>query len=127
MIRTHVNSTIQKNVIMNNIRNSITLIGHLGQDPQINTTQTGKKVANMSIATNDSYRNDNGDKVTTTEWHRCVAWGKLAELAGSMCKKGKEVAIRGKLTYRKYEDKEGVSRIVPEIILSEFVLVGKPA
>jgi len=111
---------------MQNIRNSITLIGHLGQDTQVNTTQSGKKVANLSLATNDSYRNNNGDKITTTEWHRCVAWGKLAETAGKVCKKGKEVAIRGKLTYNQYEDKEGVRRNSPEIIISEFMLLGKP-
>ena len=110
---------------MNSIRNSITLIGHIGQDPKIVTTPNGNKVTDFSLATNDSYRNNNGDKITTTEWHRCVAWGKLAELTSSLCKKGREVAVRGKLTYQQYEDKEGIRRNIPKIVISEFALLDK--
>ncbi len=110
---------------MNNIRNSVTLIGHLGQDPEIVKTQNGKMLANLRLATNEVYRNQKGDKVSTTEWHRCVAWGKLAELVGNYCKKGKEVAVRGKLTYESYEDKEGVRRTATKIVLNELTLLGK--
>lgn len=111
--------------IMNNIKNSITLIGHLGQDPEVIQTRNGNTMANISLATNDVYRNQKGEKITTTEWHRCIAWGKLAELMGSMCKKGKEVAIRGKLTYNSFEDKDGVRRKMPRIVVNEFVLLSR--
>ena len=110
---------------MRNIKNSITLIGHLGNDAQLVQTKNGNTLANISLATNDYYRNQNGDKITSTEWHRCIAWGKLAELMGSMCKKGKEVAIRGKLTYNSYEDKNGIRRKMSQIVIDEFVLLSR--
>ena len=114
-----------KTKIMRNIKNSITLIGHLGNDAQLIHTRNGNTLANISLATNDYYRNQNGDRITTTEWHRCVAWGKLAELMGSLCKKGKEVAVRGKLTYNNYEDKNGIRRRMSQIVIDEFVLLSK--
>ncbi|MCB0614304.1 MAG: single-stranded DNA-binding protein [Phaeodactylibacter sp.] len=110
---------------MRNIKNSITLIGHLGDDPKIIQTMNGNTLANFSLATNDYYRNQQGEKVTSTEWHRCVAWGKLAEVMSSICKKGKEVAIRGKLTYNSYEDKDGIRRKMSQIVIDEFVLLSK--
>ncbi|MCB0559425.1 MAG: single-stranded DNA-binding protein [Lewinellaceae bacterium] len=110
---------------MRNIKNSITLIGHLGDDPKIIQTMNGNTLANFSLATNDYYRNQQGEKVTSTEWHRCVAWGKLAEVMSSICKKGKEVAIRGKLTYNSYEDKDGIRRKMSQIVIDEFVLLGR--
>ena len=110
---------------MQSIKNSITLIGHLGDDPQMIQTRNGNMLANFSLATNDYYRNQQGEKITSTEWHSCVAWGKLAELMSSICKKGKEVAVRGKLTYNKYEDKDGIRRNVPRIVIDEFVLLSK--
>lgn len=112
----------KKHNIMNGIKNSVTLIGFLGQDTEVKTTPTGKSLANVSLATNDSYLNKDGERITTTEWHRCVAWGKLAETMGSLCKKGSEVAVRGKLTYNNYEDKDGVKRIQPRIVVQEFAL-----
>ncbi|TXB63142.1 single-stranded DNA-binding protein [Phaeodactylibacter luteus] len=110
---------------MNGIRNSITLIGHIGQDAKIIETTNGNTLANVSLATNDSYKNKQGDRVTTTEWHRCVAWGKLAEVMGNLCKKGKEVAVRGKLTYNTYQDKNGVQRTQPQVVVQEFVLLDR--
>ena len=110
---------------MQSIKNSITLIGHLGDDPKIIQTMNGNTLANFSLATNDYYRNQQGEKVTSTEWHRCVAWGKLAEVMSSICKKGKEVAIRGKLTYNSYEDKDGIRRKMSQIVIDEFVLLGR--
>lgn len=109
---------------MNNLKNSVLLIGNLGQDPELRTLDSGKQVANVSLATNETYRNQNGDKVTSTEWHRLVGWGKTAELMGSLFAKGKEVAVRGKITYRSYEDKEGIKRYLSEIVVQEFVLLG---
>ncbi|MCB0555550.1 MAG: single-stranded DNA-binding protein [Phaeodactylibacter sp.] len=110
---------------MNQIRNSVTLIGHLGQDPQFLTTQNGQSLVNLSLATNDYYLNKEGERITTTEWHRCIAWGKLAERINAFCKKGKEVAVRGKLTYNSFEGKDGIRRNIPQIVISEFTMLSK--
>lgn len=110
---------------MNGIRNSVTLIGFLGKDAEVINTPTGKTLANVSLATNDSYRNKEGERISTTEWHRCIAWGKLAEIMGNLCKKGKEVAVRGKLTYRSYQDKNGNPRSLPQIVVQEFILLDR--
>ncbi len=109
--------------IMNSIRNSVMLIGNLGQDPELAITPNGNKVAKFSLATNEAYRNQGGERITTTEWHRCAAWGKLAETIGSFCKKGKEIAVRGKLTHRSYEDKDGIRRYITEVVVSDFTLL----
>mgnify|MGYP001422914965 CR=1 FL=1 len=108
---------------MNNIKNSIMLIGNLGKDPEVKQLESGKSVAKISLATSDTYKKENGEKVTDTQWHNCVAWGKTAELMGTLLKKGKEVAVQGKLTYRNYEDSNGVKRTIPEIVVSEFALL----
>jgi len=108
---------------MNKVRNSITLIGNLGKDPELMQFENGRTLAKFSLATNEVYRNSNGDKVTSTQWHNIVAWGKTAELLGTLLKKGKEVAVTGKLTYRSYQDKEGNNRYVPEIVIEDFALL----
>ena len=100
---------------MNNLRNRVQLIGHLGQDPEIKTLESGKKVANFTIATNDSFKNNEGQKVEETTWHNIVAWNGLAERAARYLKKGKEVAIDGRIVYRSYEDKKGVTRYVTRL------------
>lgn len=109
---------------MNNIRNSVLLIGNLGRDPELRRLENGLSVARLSLATNEVYRNQKGEKVTATQWHSCVAWGKTGEIICSLLKKGTEVVVRGKLVYRNYEDKNGVMRTVSEIVVSEFVVVG---
>ena len=109
---------------MNNIRNNVRLIGHLGRDPEFKQLDSGKSVARLSLATNEVYRNGDGDKVTSTQWHRCVAWGRTAELISELMAKGKEVALEGRLTYRSYQDKEGVERYTTEIVINEFALLG---
>ena len=106
------------------IRNKVQLIGHLGQLPEIRTTESGKKVARFSIATNDTYRNANGEKVSETSWHNVVAWGKLAEIAEKYLTKGKEVAVGGKLVHRNYTDKSGIKRYVTEVVLNEMLMLG---
>ena len=108
---------------MNSIRNSVLLIGNLGKDPEYKTLENGKSFARVSLATNEVYRNQKGDKVTSTQWHTCVAWGKKADLMTELLHKGKEVVIKGKLTYRNYEDKEGVTRYLSEILVDEFVML----
>lgn len=108
---------------MNKVRNSITLIGNLGKDPELKQFENGKTLAKFSLATNEVYRNSNGDKVTSTQWHNIVAWGKTAELLGTLLKKGKEVAVTGKLTYHNYQDKDGNNRYISEIVVDDFALL----
>lgn len=110
---------------MNALRNKVQLIGHVGQDPEIKTLDGGKKVANLTIATNDSYKNDKGEKVEQTEWHKVVAWGKTAEIIEKYVTKGKEIAIEGKLTHRSYDDKNGEKRYITEVVANDLLLLGK--
>ncbi|HEY4799309.1 MAG TPA: single-stranded DNA-binding protein [Bacteroidia bacterium] len=109
---------------MNNLRNKVQLIGNLGQDPEVKEISGGKKVAKFSLATNETYRNKAGEKVTDTQWHNLVAWGKQADIIGKYLKKGSEVAIEGKLLNRNYTDKEGVKRFVTEIQVNELLMLG---
>jgi len=110
---------------MSTIRNRVQLIGHLGQDPKLTSFDSGKKKMSVSIATNEIYRNAKGDKVTDTQWHTIVAWGKTAENFSKYLKKGSEVAISGKLVHRNYDDKEGNKKYISEIIVSEFEFLDK--
>jgi single-strand DNA-binding protein len=110
---------------MNAIKNKVQLIGHVGQEPEIKTFEGGKKVANITIATNENYTNNKGEKVENTEWHRITAWGKVADIIEKYVIKGKEIAIEGKLTHRSYDDKEGNKRYITEIIANELLLLGK--
>ena len=109
---------------MSTLRNKVQLIGNVGQDPVITTLESGKKVAKVSLATNEHYTNSKGEKVTDTQWHNVVAWGKAAEIIEKYVAKSKELAITGKLTSRSYEDKDGVKRYVTEITASEILLLG---
>lgn len=107
------------------MKNRVQLIGHVGQEPEIKNLEAGKKVASLSIATNEMYYKDNGDKVEKTEWHRVTAWGKTAEIIEKYVTKGKEIGIEGKLTNKTYDDKDGVKRYVTEIVANEILLLGK--
>jgi single-strand DNA-binding protein len=109
---------------MTNLRNSVRLMGHLGQNPEIKTTNTGKKVASFSLATNDSFKDSNGNKVTEAMWHSIVAWGKQAEFSEKYLEKGKEVVIEGKLSVRNYVDKTGTKKYVTEILVNDILMVG---
>jgi single-strand DNA-binding protein len=110
---------------MSNLRNKVILIGHLGNDPEVKDLESGTKVANFSLATNDYYKDPQGERVENTQWHHLVAWNKTAEILEKYVKKGQEVAIEGKLTNRSYEDKEGNKRYVTEVVVNELVLLGK--
>jgi single-strand DNA-binding protein len=110
---------------MNAMKNRVQLIGHVGQDPEIKNFDGGKKLANLTIATKDSYKNDKGEKVEQTEWHKVVAWGKTAEIIEKFVGKGKEIAIEGKLTHRSYDDKNGEKKYITEIVVNEVLLLGK--
>ena len=109
---------------MNTLRNKVQLIGNLGNDPEIINLESGKMLAKFSIATNDSYKNAQGEKVTDTQWHNIVAWGKTAEIVEKFVTKGKEIAIEGKLTTRTWDDKEGVKRYTTEVVCNELLLLG---
>ena len=110
---------------MSTLRNKVQLIGHVGNDPEIKTFDGGKKLAKLSIATNESYKNDKGEKVEETQWHNLVAWGKTADTIEKYVVKGKEIAIEGKLTHKSYEDKNGEKRYVTEVVIDELLMLGK--
>ena len=110
---------------MNTLRNKVQLIGNLGNDPEIINLESGKTLAKFAIATNESYKNTKGEKITDTQWHNVVAWGKTAEIIEKYVTKGKEVAIEGKLTSRSYETKEGEKRYITEVVCNELLMLGK--
>lgn len=105
---------------MSSIQNNVQLIGHLGDAPEEVKLESNKKLANFSIATNHRYKNKDGEMVESTQWHRIVAWGKLAEICVEHLKKGSHVACRGRLMYRDYETKSGEKRHSAEVHLDEM-------
>lgn len=109
---------------MNTLRNKVQLIGNLGNDPEIINLESGRTLAKFSIATNETFKNADGEKVTETQWHNIVAWGKTAQIIEKYVTKGKEVAIEGKLTNRSYETKEGDKRYVTEVVCNELLMLG---
>lgn len=109
------------------MRNKVQLIGHVGALPEIKTTESGKKLARFSVATNDEYRTAKGEKVKETQWHNIVAWGKTADIVEKYFTKGKEVVIEGKLVNRTYNDKEGNKKYFTEIVVNDLMMIGSPA
>src|SRR6185437_7420821 len=95
---------------MNSLRNSVRLVGNLGMDPEVKSFDNNKKLAKLSLATSESYKNDKGEKVTETQWHNLVLWGNQAKFAEEGLKEGDSIAIEGKLTNRNYTDKDGIKR-----------------
>jgi single-strand DNA-binding protein len=118
------NSSTLKTLVMYALRNKVQLIGHVGQKPQTRNLEGDKKLVRFSVATNETYRNAQGVKVTETQWHNLVAFGKVAEIAEKYLDKGSEVALEGKLINRNYTDKEGVKKYITEIQVSELLLLG---
>ncbi len=112
---------------MSTLKNNVQLIGNVGGEPTITNLESGKKVARLSIATNEYYKNTQGEKQTDTNWHTLVAWGKTAEIIEKYVTKGKEIAVRGKLTSRSYETNEGEKRNVTEVVVNELLLLGTNA
>jgi single-strand DNA-binding protein len=110
---------------MNTIKNKVQLIGNLGNDPEIINLESGKTLAKFSIATNESYKNAQGEKITDTQWHNVVAWGRTATLVEKYLQKGKEVAIEGKLTSRSYETSAGEKRYITEVVCNELLMLSK--
>jgi len=109
---------------MNALKNKVQLIGNLGMNPEIKNLDGGKKLAKFSIATNETYKNAKGEKVTETQWHNIIAWGKTAEIVEKFLTKGTEVVIEGKLVNNNYTDKDGNKRYSTEIQANELLLVG---
>jgi single-strand DNA-binding protein len=112
---------------MYTLKNKVQLIGNLGNAPEVKTTENGKKLVRFNIATNENYRNANGEKVKETTWHNLVAWGKVAEIAEKYLTKGKEVAVEGKLINRSYNDKDGKKKYVTEVEVNELLMLGSKA
>jgi len=110
---------------MNALKNSVRLLGHLGEDPKVRKLDSGKTVVNFNIATNEIYRDQNGNKQSETTWHRLVAWGKQAEVAEKYLKKGSEISIEGKLTNRSYEDKNGEKHYITEVVVNQMLMLDK--
>jgi single-strand DNA-binding protein len=109
---------------MNALRNKVQLIGHMGSKIELKTLESGKVVGKVSLATNEVYRNQKGEKITDTTWHNLVIWGKNAELLDKYTDKGSEIAIEGKISNRDYTDKDGVKRYITEIVVNEILLMG---
>ena len=108
---------------MNNIRNRVSLIGHLGMDPEVKKFGKDRKVARFTMATNESYKNSDGEKVSKATWHRIHTWGKLAEILEKYAKKGMEVAVEGKLVNNDWEDKEGAKHHSTEIEANDVLFL----
>lgn len=105
--------------------NKVILIGNLGKDPEVKYLNSGVAVANLSLATTESYKNKEGERVSQTEWHNVVLWRGLAEVAEKWLKKGSSVYIEGKIRSRKWEDKEGNTRYTTEILGDNMTMLGK--
>ena len=104
--------------------NKVIIVGTLGQDPELKQTSNGTAVCQLSLATNEKWKDKSGEQQEKTEWHRVVLWQRLAEIAGEYLHKGSQVYIEGKLQTRKWQDKEGNDRWSTEIIASELQLLG---
>ena len=109
------------------LKNKVQLIGHIGSNPDVRSIEGGKKWTRLSIATNETYRNAQGVKITDTQWHNLVAYGKVAELIEKYVVKGSEIAVEGKLINRSYVDKQGLKKYVTEVQVSELLLLGSNA
>jgi single-strand DNA-binding protein len=107
------------------LRNTVQLIGNLGKDPEIRTFDSGRKMASFTMATSESYRNAQGEKVTETQWHNLVAWGKVAEFSEKYLVKGRQVAVEGKLVNRTYTDGQGQKKFVTEVVVNEVLPLDK--
>ncbi len=104
--------------------NKVLLIGNLGADPEIRYMPSGDAIANLRIATTDTWKDKGGEKQERTEWHRVALFGKLAEIAGEYLKKGSAVYIEGRIQTRKWQDKEGQERYTTEIVANEMKMLG---
>lgn len=105
--------------------NKVTLVGHAGNDPEVRTIESGSTVARVSLATNDSYKDKEGNWQTQTEWHNLILWRDLADRARDNVKKGSTLYVEGKIQTRKYTDKDGVEKSVTDIVVNSFRVLDK--
>jgi len=110
---------------MKSLKNKVQLIGHLGFDPEIKTLANGTKVARISLATTDYWKDNKGEKQSDTQWHRLSVWGKTAEIVEQYLKKGSQLMVEGRLKYDEYLDKEGQKRYTTEIVVNDLMLLDK--
>ena len=110
---------------MNQLKNRVQLIGRLGQDPEVKSLDGGKVVARFSLATTETYKDAEGAKVSDTQWHQVVVWGSLCSVVATYLKKGMEVMIEGKISYRSYENREGIKVSTTEIVARELLMLDK--
>ncbi|HTI60720.1 single-stranded DNA-binding protein [Mucilaginibacter sp.] len=106
---------------MNSLRNSVRLVGNLGMDPEVKSFDNNRKLAKISIATTETYKNDKGEKITDTQWHNLVMWNGQANLAEQYLKKGDMISIEGKLSSRSYVDKDGNKKYMTEVVVNDFL------
>jgi len=104
--------------------NKVILVGNLGQDPEVRHLENGSVVGKFSVATSEKYKDKSGETKTITEWHNVVVWRRLAEIAEKYLTKGKQVYVEGKLTHRKWQDKDGNDRYSTEVVASSFQMLG---
>ena len=113
---------------MKNLKNRVQLIGNIGKEPEVKSFDSGKTKASFSLATSENYTDADGKKVTDTQWHQIVAWGNTANYIESYLDKGNRIAVDGKLVHRSYNDKDGVTKYITEVLVNEILLLtSKPA
>lgn len=105
--------------------NKVTLIGHLGKDPETRYMQNGDAVTNITLATSETWKDKNGEKQEKTEWHRITFYRKLAEIAGKYLHKGSNIYLEGRLETKKFTDKNGIEKYVTDIIANDFKMLDK--
>lgn len=111
---------------MSTQNNHVRLIGNLGFDPEVREIAPGRKVARISLATHESYLNAEGERVTDTQWHTVVAWGRTAEQVGLLLVKGTPVMVEGRIVHRSYPGKDGVKRYITEVVMNDFKMIALP-
>jgi single-strand DNA-binding protein len=112
---------------MRNLRNSVQLIGNLGADPEVRTIANGRMLARIRVATTESYKNKEGERIKQTFWHNIVAWGSTADIMAKYLQKGSLVAVEGKLVHRSYESTQGETKYVTEVVANEVQMIGSKA
>ena len=108
---------------MNALKNKVSLIGRLGVQPEVVNLESGRKLARFTLATNENYKNNNGEWQSITQWHTINAWGKLAELVQKLLTKGQEIVVEGKLVNQSYENKNGEKRFTTIVEATEFLVL----
>ncbi len=110
---------------MKSFRNQVQLIGRLGADPEMREFSSGNNKVSINVATSETYKNKAGDKITDTQWHRVVAWNGTGNYIKKYLSKGDELMVQGKLNYRSYDDKNGITHYVTEIIADQVMIMQK--